>query len=63
MLLCSGLTEARGGQPNIIPIWHFFSGGTWEDGRLVTPEERGVRHNYLALLAGDKSVQVHAARI
>jgi len=47
--------------PNIIPVWHFFNGGVWEDGELVKPEQRETQHNMLALLAGDTSAQVRAA--
>jgi hypothetical protein len=46
-------------QPNIIPIWQFFSGGVYEDGKLVRPDERAQQHNYLALLGTDRSPQVH----
>ena len=45
-------------QPNIIPIWTFFSGGVYEDGKLVRPDERAPERNYLAVLATDKSPQV-----
>ena len=48
-------------QPNIIPIWTFFSGGVYEDGKLVRPDERATEHNYLALLGTDKSPQVREA--
>jgi hypothetical protein len=46
--------------PNIIPVWHFFDGGVWEEGKLIKPEEREVQRNYLAVLAGDKSPTVRA---
>jgi len=48
-------------QPNIIPIWQFFSGGVYEDGKLVRPDERAQQHNYLALLGTDRSPQVREA--
>ena len=48
-------------QPNIIPIWQFFSGGVYEDGKLVKPDERETQHNYLALLGTDKSPLVREA--
>jgi len=48
-------------QPNIIPIWQFFSGGVYEDGKLVRPDERAQQHNYLAVLGTDKSPQVREA--
>ncbi|EKX50128.1 hypothetical protein GUITHDRAFT_103942 [Guillardia theta CCMP2712] len=44
--------------PNVIPVWQFFSGGVWEEGKLVKPEERQPRHNFLALLASDPSAKV-----
>eukprot|EP00285_Hemiselmis_virescens_P000656 CAMPEP_0173413338 /NCGR_PEP_ID=MMETSP1356-20130122/81732_1 /TAXON_ID=77927 ORGANISM="Hemiselmis virescens, Strain PCC157" /NCGR_SAMPLE_ID=MMETSP1356 /ASSEMBLY_ACC=CAM_ASM_000847 /LENGTH=707 /DNA_ID=CAMNT_0014375365 /DNA_START=219 /DNA_END=2339 /DNA_ORIENTATION=+ len=45
-------------QPNVIPVWHFFNGGVYEDGQLVKPEERETQHNYLAILAADTSPSV-----
>lgn len=48
-------------QPNVIPIWQFFSGGVYEDGQLVRPDQREVQHNYLAILGTDKSPQVREA--
>ena len=48
-------------QPNIIPIWQFFSGGVYEEGKLVKPDEREVQRNYLAILGTDKSPQVREA--
>ena len=48
-------------QPNVIPIWQFFAGGVYEDGKLIKPDEREVTHNYLAILGTDKSPQVREA--
>eukprot|EP00281_Chroomonas_sp_CCMP1168_P023161 CAMPEP_0206235724 /NCGR_PEP_ID=MMETSP0047_2-20121206/13312_1 /ASSEMBLY_ACC=CAM_ASM_000192 /TAXON_ID=195065 /ORGANISM="Chroomonas mesostigmatica_cf, Strain CCMP1168" /LENGTH=582 /DNA_ID=CAMNT_0053659967 /DNA_START=18 /DNA_END=1763 /DNA_ORIENTATION=- len=47
--------------PNVIPVWHFFNGGVWEEGQLVKPDQREVQRNYLAVLAGDKSPAVRGA--